>query len=56
MIVDRASTTRKSRLSVYNQLTGNRMKNLGCQFGQGYLLAKPLDVQEIESMLVNVNV
>ena len=31
------------------QLT--QLKNLGCQFGQGYMLAKPLDVQEIESSL-----
>ncbi len=34
------------------QLT--QLKNLGCQFGQGYLFAKPSDVQEIESMLVNI--
>ncbi|MDJ0595584.1 MAG: hypothetical protein QNJ72_37310 [Pleurocapsa sp. MO_226.B13] len=33
------------------QLT--QLKNLGCQFGQGYLFAEPSDVQEIESMLVN---
>ena len=32
------------------QLT--QLKNLGCQFGQGYLLGEPLDVQEIESRLV----
>ena len=31
------------------QLT--QLKNLGCQFGQGYMFAKPLNVQEIESTL-----
>ncbi len=33
------------------QLT--ELKNLGCEFGQGYLLGEPLDVQEIESRLVS---
>ena len=33
------------------QLT--QLKNLGCQFGQGYMFAEPLDVQEIESRLVS---
>ncbi len=35
------------------QLT--ELKNLGCEFGQGYLLGEPLDVQEIELMLVDIS-
>ncbi len=34
------------------QLT--QLKKLGCEFGQGYLFAKPLDVQEMESVLVTL--
>ena len=33
------------------QLT--QLKNLGGEFGQGYLFGEPLDVQEIESRLVS---
>lgn len=38
-------------IETIEQLT--QLKNLGCEFGQGYLFAQPLDVQEIESVLVD---
>jgi EAL domain-containing protein (putative c-di-GMP-specific phosphodiesterase class I) len=36
---------------VESELQRNLLRDLGCDFGQGYLFAKPVDVVEFEGML-----